>query len=95
MTPLCLFAVTSGWDGPFQLGEVVVAAETAEAALTHAEAAFGEANQPICRAKMRIAELGEVTEGAVIGPREAGTSLGAGGRALERRCDPEGAPRPS
>jgi hypothetical protein len=91
MRRLALYAVTSGWDGPFQLAEVVVAAESPDAAIAHAEGAFDTANQPICRAKMRIAKLGPVAEGVVCRPREAGAPLEADWHPVDRRCDPQDA----
>ncbi|MDH3228047.1 MAG: hypothetical protein OEM67_13300 [Thermoleophilia bacterium] len=90
MRDLRLFAVTSGWDGPFQLSEVVVVAASADSAIAHAEDAFADANQPICRAKMKIAELGAIAEGTVVGPTECGAPLHhAQWRTVDRRCDPE------
>lgn len=86
---LRLFAVTSGWEGPFQHEQVVVAAPGADAALRLAEDAFAGAAQPVCRAKMRIAELGPVAPGVVAGPLRAGESLAAGGEPVERRCGVE------
>lgn len=91
MTDLSLFAVTSGWDGPFQLSEVIVIAASPDSAIVHAEAAFADANQPICRAKMKIAELGAIAEGTVVGPKESGAALPGQWRPVDRRCDPEGA----
>ena len=55
---LRFFAATSGWDGPFQHEQVLVAAHDADEARRLAEAAFGEVAQPVCRTKMRIADLG-------------------------------------
>ncbi|WP_217915684.1 hypothetical protein [Miltoncostaea marina] len=89
--PLRLFAATSGWEGPFQHEQVVVAAAGAEEARRLAEAAFAEVVQPVCRAKMRIADLGPVTAGVVAGPLRAGESLAAAGEPVDLRCgDPEG-----
>jgi hypothetical protein len=87
--PSHLWAVSSGWDGPFQLEEVVVAARGADNALRRAEAAFAEARQPVCRAKMRIADLGPLDEELVLGPRRAGGSLSADGEPVELRCGVE------
>jgi hypothetical protein len=73
-----LFAATSGWEGPFQHEQVVVAATDADAARRLAEEAFAGVSQPVCRAKMRLSDLGPVTEGVVAGPLRAGESLAAG-----------------
>ena len=78
--PLRLFAATSGWEGPFQHEQVIVAAADAEAARLLAEDAFAGVAQPVCRAKMRIADLGPVAARRVAGPLRAGDSLAAGGR---------------
>lgn len=85
-TDLQLWAATSGWEGPFQHEEVIVVAADAEGARVAAEAAFAEVVQPVCRAKMRIAHLGAVREGAVAGPRRNGQSFTAGGLPVELRC---------
>ena len=87
--PLRLFAATSGWDGPFQHEQVVVAAAGAEEALRLAEDAFAGVAQPVCRAKMRIADLGPVTSGVVAGPLRARESLAAGGEPVDLRCGVE------
>lgn len=84
--PLRLFAATSGWEGPFQHEQVVVAAPDAEAARLLAEEAFAGVVQPVCRAKMRIADLGPVAAGVVAGPLRAGESLADGGRPVDLRC---------
>jgi hypothetical protein len=90
--PMRLYAVTSGWEGPFQHEQVVVAATDAEGALRLAEEAFAGVAQPVCRAKMRIADLGPVAAGVVAGPLRAGDSLAAQGEAVDLRCgaDPAG-----
>jgi len=85
---LRLFAATSGWDGPFQHEQVIVAAGDAEAARLLAEEAFAGVRQPVCRARMRIADLGPVAPGVVAGPLKAGESLTAGGEAVDLRCGP-------
>ncbi len=95
MSGVRVFAVTSGWDGPFQLAEAFVAAATHDDAIAHAERAFSDAGQPVCRAKMRIADLGDITDGAVLGLRTSDGPLDANWRSVDRRCDPEGAPNPS
>ncbi len=87
--PPRLFAVTSGWEGPFQHEQVVVAAAGADEALRLAEEAFAGAAQPVCRAKMRIADLGPVAPGVVAGPLRAGESLAADGEPVDRRCGVE------
>ncbi|MBJ7453697.1 MAG: hypothetical protein JHC71_16675 [Blastococcus sp.] len=84
--PLRLFAATSGWEGPFQHEQVVVAAPDAEAARLLAEEAFAGVVQPVCRAKMRIADLGPVAAGVVAGPLRAGESLADGGTPVDLRC---------
>jgi hypothetical protein len=94
---LRLFAATSGWEGPFQHEQVLVAAADPEAARRLAERAFAGVAQPVCRAKMRLADLGPVGPGLVVGPLRAGDSLAAGGQPVELLCgdpDPE-AERPS
>ena len=85
--PLRIWAASSGWEGPFQHEQVLVAASDAEEARTLAEAAFGEVAQPVCRTKMRIADLGPVAAGVVAGPFRAGDSLAAGGTPVDLRCD--------
>ncbi len=87
--PLRLFAATSGWDGPLQHEQVVVAAAGAEEARRLAEDAFAGVAQPVCRAKMRIADLGPVAPGVVAGPLRAGESLAAGGEPVDLRCGVE------
>ena len=87
--PLRLYAATSGWEGPFQHEEVVVAAAGADEAIRLAEQAFAGVAQPVCRAKMRIADLGPVTAGVVAGPLRAGASLAEGGTPVDRRCGVE------
>ncbi len=84
---LRVWAASSGWEGPFQHEEVIVLAEDLDAARRAAEAAFGEVVQPVCRAKMRIADLGPVRPGAVAGPRRNGESFTAAGSVVDRRCD--------
>lgn len=87
-----LWAVTSGWDGPFQHEEVLVAAGGPDEALRRAEEAFADVAQPVCRAKMRIADLGALDEPTlVIGPRRSGAALAADGDPVDLRC---GAPLP-
>jgi hypothetical protein len=85
---LRLFAATSGWEGPFQHEQVIVAAGDAEAARILAEEAFAGVAQPVCRAKMRIADLGPVTAGVVAGPLKAGDSLAEAGVQVDLRCGP-------
>jgi hypothetical protein len=87
--PLRLFAATSGWEGPFQHEQVLVAAVDPEDARRRAEVAFGEVVQPVCRAKMRIADLGPLSEGLVVGPLRAGDSLADGGHEVDLRCGAE------
>jgi hypothetical protein len=87
--PLRLFAATSGWEGPFQHEQVIVAARAAEEARRLAEEAFAGVAQPVCRAKMRIADLGPVAPGVVAGPLRSGDSLAATGRPVEARCGVE------
>jgi hypothetical protein len=86
---LRLFAVTSGWDGPFQHEQVIVAAAGADQARRLAEDAFAAVAQPVCRAKVRIADLGPVAAGLVAGPLRAGESLAEGGEPVELRCGAE------
>ncbi len=81
-----LWAVTSGWDGPFQHEEVLVAAPGPDEALRRAEQAFAAVTQPVCRAKMRIADLGALSGGLVVGPRRAGAALAADGDPVDLRC---------
>ncbi len=86
---LHLYAATSGWDGPFQHEEVLVAARDADEALRRAERAFAGVAQPVCRAKMRLADLGPLGEGLVVGPRRGGEALAADGDPVELRCGAE------
>ena len=44
--------------------------------------------QPVCRTKMRIADLGPVTAGVVAGPLKAGDSLAEAGVPVDLRCGP-------
>ena len=88
-TDLRLFAATSGWEGPFQHEQVVVAAHDAQEAWRLAEDAFTAVAQPVCRAKMRIADLGPVAPGwspARCGPA---TRLPRGGEPVDLRCGVE------
>jgi hypothetical protein len=89
---LHLWAATSGWDGPFQHEEVIVAALDTDAATDAAERAFAAVVQPVCRAKMRIVDLGPIAPGVVAGPRRAGESYAAEGIDTGRRCGVEPAP---
>jgi hypothetical protein len=89
---LRLWAATSGWDGPFQHEEVIIAAHDAEAATDAAERAFANVVQPVCRAKMRIVDLGPIAPGVVAGPRRSGESYAAEGTDTGRRCGVEPAP---
>jgi hypothetical protein len=89
VSDLRLYAVTSGWDGPFQLAEVMVAADSEDAAVGHAEQAFSAAGQPVCRAKMRIGDLGALRDGLVAGPRRGEAPYEVAWRDPVRRCDPE------
>lgn len=84
-----LWAVGSGWEGPFQLEAVVVAAHGREDALERAEQAFAEASQPVCRAKMRLRDLGAMDDAIVIGPLQSAAALLHGGEASDRRCAPQ------
>ncbi|MGD9694512.1 MAG: hypothetical protein AB7V42_02495 [Thermoleophilia bacterium] len=86
---LRLFAATSGWEGPFQHEQVVVAASGMDEALRLAERAFADVRQPVCRTKMRIADLGPVAAGVVAGPLRAGQSLADAGVDLDLRCGVE------
>ena len=81
-----LWAVTSGWQGPFQHEEVLVAAAGPGEALRRAEQAFAGVAQPVCRAKMVIADLGALSGGLVVGPRRAGAALAADGDPVNLRC---------
>ena len=64
------------------------AAEDGEAARLLAEEAFAGVRQPVCRAKMRIADLGPVTAGVIAGPLKAGDSLAEAGEPVDLRCGP-------
>lgn len=83
------FAVTSGWEGPFQHEQVLVAAHGADEARVLAEEAFAGVVQPVCRTKMRISDLGPVAPGVVIGPLKAGDPIAAGGDEVDLRCGVE------
>jgi len=85
---LRMWAASSGWEGPFQHEEVIVLAEDSDAARLAAEQAFARVAQPICRAKMHIADLGPVRPGAATAPRRHGESYAAGGVHVPQRCDP-------
>jgi hypothetical protein len=88
-TDLRIWAASSGWDGPFQHEEVIVLAPDLDEARRAAEAAFAEVVQPVCRARMRIADLGPVRPGAVARPRRAGESFAATGVEVDARCGVE------
>jgi hypothetical protein len=94
-TDLHIWAASSGWEGPFQYEEVIVLAADLDAARRAAELAFAGITQPICRAKMAIADLGPVHDGASTAPRRHGESFTAGGVAIELRCDPPPQPHTS
>lgn len=83
-----LWAVSSGWEGPFQLEEVLVVAPDAETARRLAEERFSGAGQPVCRAKVRIADLGAARDGLVTEPRRNGASWSRDGDDPGRRCEP-------
>ncbi len=83
-----LWAVSSGWEGPFQLEEVLVVARDAEQARRRAEERFADAGQPVCRAKVRVADLGRAEDGLIAGPRRSGETWTHGGANLGERCDP-------
>lgn len=85
---LRIWAASSGWEGPFQHEEVIVLAADADAARIAAEAAFDGAAQPICRAKMRIADLGPAQAGAATPPRRAGELLSRDGVPVDVACAP-------
>ena len=85
---LRLWAVTSGWDGPFQREETLVAAFGLAEAVRIAEEAFGGVAQPVCRAKMRAADLGPLRPGAIGAPRVAGAGYAAEGDPVDLRCGP-------
>jgi len=89
---LHMWAASSGWDGPFQHEEVIVVAGDLDAARAVAEQAFAGVAQPVCRAKMRIADLGPVGPGAVTAPRRHGDLFAARGVPVAQRCDPPPAP---
>jgi hypothetical protein len=83
-----MWAASSGWEGPFQHEEVIVLAPDRDGARVAAEAAFTAAAQPICRAKMWIADLGPAEAGATTPPRRSGELLAHGGEPVELRCAP-------
>lgn len=85
---LRLWAVSSGWEGPFQLEEVLVVAPDPDTARRRAEERFSGAGQPVCRAKVRVADLGAAGDGLVTEPRRSGESWSRDGADLGRRCDP-------
>ncbi|MFN8121653.1 MAG: hypothetical protein U0237_04400 [Thermoleophilia bacterium] len=85
-TALRVWAASSGWEGPFQHEEVIVLAEDLDGARRAAEEAFAGVVQPVCRAKMRIADLGPVRAGAVARPRRNGESFTAAGAEVDLRC---------
>lgn len=85
---LRLWAVTSGWSGPFQHEVVLVAAPDVYEAMERAERAFGDVSQPVCRAKVRARELGGLDEDLLVGPIRAGESIAEAGLDLGRRCAP-------
>lgn len=87
-TPLRVFLATSGWEGPFQYEQVIVCAATPAAAQHLAEEAFGAVAQPVCRAKMRLADLGPAQPGVLAGPTRAGEPL-ASGMETGTRCGVE------
>jgi hypothetical protein len=86
--PERLFLVTSGWDGPFQYEQVLVGARDADGARRAAEEAFAEVTQPVCRARMRIADLGPARPGVIAGPARGGQAL-ASGAETDARCGVE------
>jgi hypothetical protein len=85
---LHLWAVSSGWDGPFQREETLVAAASLDEAVRLAEEAFDGVAQPVCRAKMRAADLGPLRAGAIGPPRVAGAGYAAAGAPVDLRCGP-------
>lgn len=89
-----LFLATSGWDGPFQFEQVLVGAGDAEEARRLAEAAFAQVAQPVCRARMRIADLGPAGSGVIAGPSRSGEPLAAGAE-VDARCGDEPAAPPA
>ena len=88
MTERRLYALTSGWDGPFQLSEVIVVARDEDAAIDLAEAAFADARQPVCKAKMEIADLGIADHGTTTPPRRRDQRIDANWRPIDQRCAP-------
>lgn len=86
-TSLHLWRVTSGWGGPFQFEEVLIAAPDPEAARVFAEGAFGGVTQPVCRARMRLFDLGPVAAGVVAGPRRGGEDYPEPALTTDVRCD--------
>lgn len=91
-----MWAATSGWEGPFQHEEVIVLAGDLDAARQAAEQAFAGVAQPVCRAKMHIADLGPVRPGAATAPRRHGESYaGADAVHVAQRCDPPPAHGPA
>jgi len=88
-----LFLVTSGWDGPFQYEQVLVGAGDIDEARRLAERAFEDVAQPVCRARMRIADLGPAGRGVLAGPAKGGTPLATGGE-VDARCGVEPEPAP-
>jgi hypothetical protein len=85
---LRIWAATSGWEAPFQHEEVIVVAADIDGARRIAERAFSSATQPVCRAKMRIADLGPVTAGAATATRRSGETFTERGVVVDARCDP-------
>jgi len=92
---LRLWAASSGWEGPFQHEEVIVVAGDSSAARVVAERAFARVAQPVCRAKMHIADLGPVRPGAATAPRRAGESYFTAGVHVAERCDPPTTEKPA
>jgi hypothetical protein len=88
-SPMCrLFLVTSGWEGPFQFEQVLVGAADCDRARRAAEAEFARVAQPVCRAKMRVADLGPARQGVIAGPARSGEPLAAGSE-VDARCGAE------
>lgn len=85
---LHLWAVTSGWDGPFQHEETLVVAAGLADAVRLAEDAYGGVAQPVCRAKMRAADLGPLRAGPIGRPRRVGTGFAREGEPVDMRCGP-------
>ncbi len=85
---LHIWAASSGWEGPFQHEEVIVLASDRDTARIAAEEAFAGAGQPICRAKMWIADLGPAEAGTATPTRRSGELLAHGGEPVELRCTP-------